>query len=190
MKSRRLLKAASAVREVVSTTILFHIRDPRVQNVTVLAADVAPDMRTAKVYVSVLGTPKQQSLCLHGLESAKGFIQSKIADRMQTRYTPVLKFVLDQGVKKSLDTSELLREVLPPEGFAPDPEADAGEADSVSSEEAVGGGEFDDDWEEDLEDEEFDDEEDDDDWSEEEAGLEDDMNESLPEERRQDDTSS
>lgn len=126
MKSRRLLKAAEAVREVVSTTILFHIRDPRVKNVTVLGADVAGDMRTAKVYVSVMGTPKQQSLCMHGLESAKGFIQSKIADRMQTRYTPVLKFVLDQGVKKSAETSQLLRDVLPGEETT-DEHADEGE---------------------------------------------------------------
>lgn len=110
MHSRRIAKASEAVREVVSSTILFQLRDPRIQHVTVLHAEVAPDMRTAKVYVSVMGDPKQQSLTMHGLESARGFIQSKIAERLDTRYTPVLKFVLDQGVKRSIEVSRVLRE--------------------------------------------------------------------------------
>jgi ribosome-binding factor A len=112
MTTRRLAKAAEAIRETVSTTILFELRDPRVKNVTVLGAEAAPDLRTAKVFVSVMGSPKEQSLCLHGLESAKGFIQAKLADRLQTRYTPVLRFVLDPAVKKSVETSRLLRETL------------------------------------------------------------------------------
>lgn len=114
MKSRRIARASEAVREVVSTTVLFDLRDPRVKNVTVLAAEVAPDMRTAKVYVSVMGEPKQQSLAMHGLESARGYIQSKLAERLDTRYTPVLKFVLDPSVKKSIETSRALREALGP----------------------------------------------------------------------------
>jgi ribosome-binding factor A len=108
MTARRLAKAAEAIRETVSTTILFHLRDPRVKNVTVLAAEAAPDLKSAKVYVSVMGTAKQQSLCMHGLESARGFIQSKLADRLQTKNTPILKFVLDSGVKRSAELSQLL----------------------------------------------------------------------------------
>lgn len=110
MNSRRLARASEAVREVVSTTILFELRDPRVKQVTVLGAEVAKDLRTAKVYVSVMGDAKQQSLTMHGLESARGFIQSKIAERLDTRYTPVLTFVLDQGVKRSIEISRMLRE--------------------------------------------------------------------------------
>jgi ribosome-binding factor A len=112
MTTRRLAKAAEAIRETVSTTILFELRDPRVKNVTVLGAEAAPDLRTARVFVSVMGDAKQQSLCLHGLESARGFIQAKLADRLQTRNTPVLKFVLDPAVKKSAETSRLLRETM------------------------------------------------------------------------------
>lgn len=122
MMSRRLAKASQAVLETVSLTIMRHIRDPRVKNVTVLSAEVAPDMRTARVHVSVMGTPKEQSLCMHGLQSACGFFQAKIADRLETRYTPVLTFVLDQGVKLSIETSKALREVLPTD------EADSDEA--------------------------------------------------------------
>jgi len=112
MTTRRLAKAAEAIRETVSSTILFELRDPRVKNVTVLGAEAAPDLRTAKVFVSVMGSPKEQSLCLHGLESARGYIQAKLADRLQTRYTPVLKFVLDPAVKRSAETSRLLREAM------------------------------------------------------------------------------
>ncbi|QDV31383.1 Ribosome-binding factor A [Planctopirus ephydatiae] len=129
MMSRRLAKASQAVLETVSLTIMRHIRDPRVKNVTVLSAEVAPDMRTARVHVSVMGTPKEQSLCMHGLQSACGFFQAKIADRLETRYTPVLTFVLDQGVKRSIETSIALREVLPTDEADSD-EADSDEADS------------------------------------------------------------
>jgi ribosome-binding factor A len=112
MSSRRVAKAAEAIRETVSSTILFELRDPRVQHVTVLGAEPAPDLRTAKVFISVMGDPKQQSLCMHGLESARGFIQAKLADRLQTKYTPVLKFVLDPAVKKSTETSRAIRAAL------------------------------------------------------------------------------
>jgi ribosome-binding factor A len=112
MNARRLAKASEAVREAVSSAILFDLKDPRVQNVTVLHAVVAPDMRTAKIYVSVMGDAKKQSLCMHGLDSARGFIQSRIADRIDTRYTPVIRFILDQGVKKSVEAARLIRESL------------------------------------------------------------------------------
>jgi ribosome-binding factor A len=113
MNTRRVAKAAEAIRESVSMTILLGLRDPRVKNVTVLRAEVSGDLRSAKVYVSVMGDAKTQSLTMHGLDSARGFIQAKVADRLQTKNTPVLKFVLDPGVKHSAETSQTLREVLP-----------------------------------------------------------------------------
>ena len=115
MNSRRTAKIAQAVRETVSTTVLFGLKDPRVKNVTVISVDVSPDIRSAKVYVSVMGDEKAQSLCMHGLRSARGYLQAKVAERLQTRYTPVLNFVLDPGVKKSIEASRILREVLPHE---------------------------------------------------------------------------
>ena len=113
--SRRLLKAASAIREVVSMAILTELRDPRVKNVTVVAVEVLPDMKSAKIHVSIMGSEKEQQLGLSGLQNAAGFLQRKIADRIETRYTPRLQFVLDKGVKASLEVNRILREVLPPE---------------------------------------------------------------------------
>lgn len=111
MTSRRLEKIAQAILETVSTTILLHLRDPRIRNVTVLHVDVAPDVQSAKIYISIMGDEKEKALCMHGLQSAKGFLQSKIADRIQTKYTPVIKFVLDTAVKDSLDTIRILDEL-------------------------------------------------------------------------------
>lgn len=111
MTSRRLLKAAEAIREVVSMAILTEIRDPRVQNVTVTGVEVAPDMRNAKVLVSVMGDEGRQHLCLNGLRRAAGFLQSQIAKKIDTRYTPRLSFELDEGVKKSLEVGRILHEL-------------------------------------------------------------------------------
>lgn len=115
MNSRRLLKAAEAIREVVGMAILVDLKDPRVSDVTVTYVEVAPDMRQARVHVSVMGDEKKQTLCLRGLESASGFLQSKVGKRIDTRYTPRLKFVLDHGVKHSLEVTRILKEVLPPD---------------------------------------------------------------------------
>jgi ribosome-binding factor A len=114
VSSRRTAKVAEAVREQVSTSILFELKDPRVKNVTVTRVEASPDLRNAKVYVSVMGDEQMQRLSMRGLESARGFLQAKIAERVQLRYTPILHFQLDQGVKRSIEASRLLREVLPP----------------------------------------------------------------------------
>jgi ribosome-binding factor A len=113
MSSRRVLKAAEAIREVVSMAILTDLRDPRVEGVTVTYVEVSSDMRQAKVHVSIMGDDARQRLCLHGLRSSAGYLQSKISDRIDTRYTPRLRFELDQGVKKSLAISQMLQELLP-----------------------------------------------------------------------------
>jgi ribosome-binding factor A len=122
MAPRRTLKAAEAIRQVVSMAILREIKDPRVRNVTVTAVEVSPDMRQARVHVSVMGNDTQQNLTLRGLRSAAGFLQAKVAERIETRYTPRLTFELDQGVKRSIEVARQLREVLPP----PPPTADEG----------------------------------------------------------------
>jgi ribosome-binding factor A len=122
--SRRLLKAAEAIRGVVSMAILTELRDPRVKNVTVVAVEVLPDMKSAKVHVSIMGSEKEQQLSLWGLQNAAGFLQKKIAERIETRYTPRLTFVLDKGVKNSLEVNRILREVLPPAPAGPDDEID------------------------------------------------------------------
>ena len=117
MSSRRVLKAAEAIREVVSMAILADLHDPRIEdvNVTVLSVAVTGDMRGATVKVSVMGDENKQNLCLKGLQSAAGFLQAKVAKRIDTRYTPVITFKIDQGVKKSIEMARILNEISPSE---------------------------------------------------------------------------
>ncbi len=103
-----MLKAAEAIREVVAASILTELRDPRVRDVTVVGVQVSPDMREAKVSVSIMGDEKQQQLSLRGLQNAAGFLQSKIAKRIDTRNTPRLQFVIDKGIQHSLEVNEIL----------------------------------------------------------------------------------
>jgi ribosome-binding factor A len=103
---------AEVVREVAATTVLFEVKDPRVKNVTVTRAEVSADLQHAKVYVSVMGSEKQQQLTMHGLRAAAGFVQTKLAKRLTTRYVPHVTFVLDEGVKKSVEIARIIREEL------------------------------------------------------------------------------
>src|SRR3954452_10908611 len=133
MKAHRLARVAEAVREVASETILYELRDPRIKMVTVTRAEVSGDLQHAKVYVSIMGTAKEQELTLRGLKHAAGFVQSKLARRLQTRFTPVLQFVLDQGVKHSIEMTRLINEALAQPGGQENPvppEAAAGANDA------------------------------------------------------------
>ena len=93
MTSRRVLKAAEAIREVVGMAILTDLQDPRISDVTVTYVEVSGDMRLAKVHVTVMGDEAKQNLSLHGLQSAAGYLQKKIGQRIDTRYTPKIKFI-------------------------------------------------------------------------------------------------
>jgi ribosome-binding factor A len=110
MKHHRLARVAEAIREAASEAILFQIKDPRVKFTTVTRAEVSADLQHAKVYVSVMGSERDRNLTLHGLKSATGFIQSKVGDRMKSRYVPHLEFVLDEGVRNSQEVARLLAE--------------------------------------------------------------------------------
>lgn len=112
MSSHRTLRVAEAIREVVSSTILFDTADPRVKGITVLRAEVTGDLRNAAVYVTVMGTDAERKKAMQGLQSASGFLQARVAARLQTRFTPVLTFKLDDSVKKSVEMSRLIDEAL------------------------------------------------------------------------------
>lgn len=108
MKSHRLARVNEVIRETAANAILFQIKDPRVNGVTVTRAEVSADLQHAKVYVSVMGSEREQKLTMYGLASAAGFIQTKVAERLTTRYVPHLTFVIDEGVKKSIAIAQIL----------------------------------------------------------------------------------
>ena len=108
--------------------ILTELRDPRIENVTVTFVEISGDMRLAKVHVSIMGDDKQQDLCMHGLQRSAGYLQKRVSDRIDTRYTPRIQFVLDKGIKNAFKVSEILDDVLPAE-------ADANEQDEFRDDE-------------------------------------------------------
>jgi ribosome-binding factor A len=111
MKAHRLARVNEVIRETAANAILFELKDPRVKkNVTVTRAEVSADLQHAKVFVSVMGSEKEQKLTMHGLTSAAGYVQTKVAGRLTSRYVPHITFVLDDGVKKSIEIARLIRE--------------------------------------------------------------------------------
>ena len=115
MSSRRVLKAAQAIREVVSMAIIKDLKDPRIKDVTVTMVEVTPDLRQAKVNVTVRGDAAKQKLCIRGLQNSAGFLQQKVGRRIDTRYTPRLEFAIDKGLDNALAVTRILEEVLPAE---------------------------------------------------------------------------
>ena len=99
-----------AVREVVSARIAEGLRDPRIGFVTVTSVDTSPDLRQARVYVSVLGNPEERDATMAGLESAHGFLQQSVASELRMKHTPTLQFVFDESIDRGMRISELLDE--------------------------------------------------------------------------------
>jgi len=128
--SRRTERVGEAVREVVATAILFEIKDPRVKGVTVLGCEVSGDLRNAKVKVSIMGTDAERKLTMHGLTSSCGFLQRKVAERLDLRFTPILTIVEDDSIKKSLEMARLIREAN--EASAANATAESPNADALS----------------------------------------------------------
>ena len=112
MASHRTPRLAEAIREVVSAAILFEVADPRVRAITVLRAEMSGDHRNATVFVSIMGSEAEQRTAMKGLKSASGFLQSRVANRLQTRYTPILAFKFDESDKKSVEMSKAIDEAL------------------------------------------------------------------------------
>jgi ribosome-binding factor A len=104
----RMRRVNEAVREVVSVRIAEGLRDPRIGFVTVTSVDTSPDLRHARVYVSVLGTAEEREATMAGLESAHGVLQQSVASELRLKHTPTLQFVFDESIQRGMRISELL----------------------------------------------------------------------------------
>jgi ribosome-binding factor A len=99
-----------AVRAVVSEAIANGLQDPRVGFVTVTGVKTSPDLRHARVYVSVLGDLDDRDGSLAGLRSAQGFLQSRVAAELSLKHTPTLTFEYDESVDRGMRISQLIEE--------------------------------------------------------------------------------
>jgi ribosome-binding factor A len=98
------------LREVVGAAISGELSDPRIGFVTVTSVETSPDLRTAKVFVSVLGSEEEREATLEGLRSSHGVIQSRIAAETRMRRTPTLTFRYDDSIEQGVRIFELLEE--------------------------------------------------------------------------------
>jgi ribosome-binding factor A len=100
-----------AIREVLSEAIAAGLKDPRIGFVTVTSVDTSRDLRTAKVYVSVLGDEAEQQESLDGLERSRGYLQSLIGRQLALKHTPQLTFIRDESIEQGLRIEKLLKEM-------------------------------------------------------------------------------
>ena len=105
----------SEVHKELSQIIAYEVKDPRINPFTsVMDVYVAPDLKTCKVYVSVMGSDEDKENTMTGLNSAKGMIRSLLAKRMNMRNTPEITFILDESIEKGIEMMKFIDEVNAP----------------------------------------------------------------------------
>src|SRR5215469_14259950 len=110
MSRGRMRRVDEAVRAVLSDAIATGLQDPRVGFVTVTGVKTSPDLRHARVYVSVLGDEPTRAASLEGLRSAHGYLQGAIASQLALKHTPTLTFEYDESIDRGMRISELLQD--------------------------------------------------------------------------------
>src|SRR4051812_14536653 len=112
----RMRRVDEAVREVLGDAVTQDLKDPRVGFVTVTEVKTSTDLRHARVFVSVLGTPEEREATLDGLRSAHGVLQARVARELRLKRTPALEFKLDDTAERAARMEALIHT------HAPDPE--------------------------------------------------------------------
>ena len=100
------------VQKELSTIIRNEIKDPRIRPMTsVMAVEVAPDLKTCKAYISVLGEKEAKEATIKGLNSAEGYIRRQLAKNLNLRNTPEIRFILDESIEYGVNMSKLIDDV-------------------------------------------------------------------------------
>jgi ribosome-binding factor A len=108
MSGDRMRRVDEAVREVLSDAVAKDLKDPRVGFVTVTDVRTSPDLRHARVYVSVLGTAEEREASLAGLRSAHGYLQGRVGAELRLKHTPQLDFLYDDTAERAQRLERLL----------------------------------------------------------------------------------
>ncbi len=108
----RMRRVNESVREVLSEGV-GALKDPRIGFVTVTAVQTSPDLRQARVYVSVLGSARKQDETLRALQAAHGVLQARLARQLKLKRTPQLSFEYDPSVERGVRMTQLIDELAP-----------------------------------------------------------------------------
>jgi len=114
-RSRRMERFDELLRQEIARLIAEEVRDPRVGFTTVMQARVSPDLRHARVYVSVLGDDEEKEAAVDALQRASGFLRGRLGAIVEMKYLPELKFELDRSLERASRIEEILDRVRPPE---------------------------------------------------------------------------
>lgn len=107
------IRINSEVQKELSRIISREIKDPRIcQMTTVVSVEVAPDLKTCKAYISVLGSLEEQESTLEGLNSAHGYIRRELARSLNLRNTPNIRFILDQSIEYGVNMSKKIERIM------------------------------------------------------------------------------
>ncbi len=111
--SIKSIRVNAEVQKELSSIIRNEIKDPRISPMTsVVTVEVAPDLKTCKAYISVLGDEKAQKDTMAGLKSAEGYIRRQLAGSLNMRLTPQIQFILDQSIEYGVAMSRKIDEVM------------------------------------------------------------------------------
>ncbi|HWT89710.1 MAG TPA: 30S ribosome-binding factor RbfA [Solirubrobacterales bacterium] len=113
MPGSRMRRINEVLREVVGAAVSTDLSDPRIGFVTVTSVETSPDLRTAKVFVSVFGSEEEREATLEGLRSSHGVLQSRIAAETRMKRTPTLTFHYDNTIEQGVRISKLLEDEPP-----------------------------------------------------------------------------
>ncbi len=109
--NRRQDMLGEQIAEDLSDLIRNRLKDPRVGFASVTSVEVSADLRHAKVFISVMGSPDDQRATMRALEHASGFLRHELAQRLNIRYTPEIGFRLDESIARGAHLLELMRQV-------------------------------------------------------------------------------
>ncbi|MCR5684040.1 MAG: 30S ribosome-binding factor RbfA [Lachnospiraceae bacterium] len=132
--SVKMIRINREFQRELSSLIAMEVKDPRVSPMTsVVSVDVAPDLKTSKVYISVLGDEKSQHDTIKGLKNAASFLRSQLAHNLNLRNTPELTFIVDQSIEYGVNMSQKIEEVIAQDEarYVPDETDDADGSDEA-----------------------------------------------------------
>ena len=107
----RMERVSDLIKEEISRLLQREVRDPRIGFVTVTGASVTADLRSARVYVSILGAPSAREESVRALQSAAGYLRRALFKNLRLRYSPALEFVLDESLDRGERIESLLRDI-------------------------------------------------------------------------------
>lgn len=111
MSTRRQERVSERIHEEISDVLQKRTRDPRLAYVTVTSVEVSPDLKVARVFISALGDRESRNSALQGLKHASKYIRRQLAQRLRMRFTPELRFILDESWERGAHIDQLLEQL-------------------------------------------------------------------------------